>query len=83
MLLAPRSGSELRHGLAQSASDLQRAASESLNQATKKVRETAERGREAYTRVKENLTEVRREGGSGTAPEPSGYPSSTPGGYVS
>jgi gas vesicle protein len=61
MLLAPRSGAELRHGLAQSANDLQRAATDSLNQVSSKVRETAEKGRGAISRAKDSWDQTRQE----------------------
>jgi gas vesicle protein len=79
MLLAPRTGAELRHTLAQSASDLQRAASDSLGQVSSKVKETTEKGREALHRTTEHWGEMREGTTPGTTPQ-------TPtagGGYVS
>lgn len=51
MLLAPRSGSELRESIARSAGDLQRTASDTYQQASDKVRDVVDRGREVISRV--------------------------------
>jgi gas vesicle protein len=74
MLFAPRSGSELRHDLARSASDLQRAASESLNQASSKVRQAAEsakaQGSGTLSGARDQWNEMRDEAQAGTTPTP-------------
>ncbi len=66
LLLAPRSGAEIRQSLAQSASDLQRTATDSYNQVSHKVREAADRGRDMVNRATERWNERRQESPAGT-----------------
>lgn len=61
MLLAPRTGSELRENIASSASDLQRRASEGISQVSNKVREATE---QVTSRVKDTADRVKETAGA-------------------
>src|SRR5262245_13551979 len=66
MLLAPRSGSELRQSIARSAGDLQRTAADTYQQASEKMRDVVDRGREVISRAQQAATEQGTTGSTGT-----------------
>ncbi|HXH07433.1 MAG TPA: YtxH domain-containing protein [Vicinamibacterales bacterium] len=68
MLFAPRSGSELRSQISQSAGRLRDAAADTYSQASEKVSQFVERGREAYERAR---------GAAGRAAEQAGMTGTT------
>ena len=73
MLFAPRSGSELRQTIAQSAGDFQRKANESYQQASEKVKDVVDKGRDAVSRGKESWQQGRNDiGTTSTSSSPAG-----------
>jgi gas vesicle protein len=59
LLLAPKSGAELRSQLADSAEKFRRKAGETYDQASNKMGDMVDKGRDAVRRGKEKMDEVR------------------------
>ena len=55
MLFAPKTGSELRHQLGESANRLRTTAGDTYGTATEKVTQMVDRGREAYDRARSSM----------------------------
>jgi gas vesicle protein len=77
MLLAPRSGSELRQSIARSAGDLQRTAADTYQQASEKMRDVVDRGREVISRA-QSSAEQATSGTTGTGQYGTGPRSTEP-----
>jgi hypothetical protein len=74
MLFAPKTGSELRHQLGESANRLRTSAGDTYGQASEKVSQMMDRGREAYDRARSNMGT-----GSNSPSSPLGTTPGTPG----
>lgn len=66
MLFAPKSGSELRSQIGESATKLRSTAGDTYSQATEKVSQIVDRGREAYDRARSSVSSM-ASGTSGTS----------------
>lgn len=77
MLLAPRSGSELRQSIARSAGDIQRTAADTYQQASEKMRDVVDRGREVMSRVQSTAEQVANSATSGSGQFGTGSPRTT------
>ena len=79
MLFAPRSGSELRSQISQSAGRLRSAAADTYSQASEKVSQFVERGREAYERARGTAGRAAEQAGvAGTTGESAGSRGANP-----
>jgi hypothetical protein len=73
MLFAPKTGSELRHQLGESANRLRTTAGDTYGTASEKVTQMVDRGREAYDRARSSMGSASGSGPtSGTTTDPTG-----------
>jgi gas vesicle protein len=79
MLFAPKTGSELRHQLGESATRLRTSAGDTYGQASEKVSQMVDRGREAYDRARSNMGGTSQTGTTSTETSAAGSISGTGG----
>ena len=77
MLFAPKTGSELRSQLTESAGQLRSRANEFGQQATEKVSQMVDRGREAYDRARTSVSDMASTGTTGSTGSSIGGPGNT------
>jgi gas vesicle protein len=77
MLFAPKTGTELRHQLGESAHRLRSTAEGTYGQASEKVHQMMDRGREAYDRARSSVGSAAEE--AGQTVQSSGLGTDTPG----